>query len=98
MPVLKAEVYKIELIMKQAKISTEMRKIAVSANNLAKSKESPSATSDPNAQIALEQLPKLKGLEAYTSVLLSDVDINIFKKLGVHLTSEPIYETKKIYH
>ena len=30
--------------------------------------------------------------------MLSDVDINIFKKLGVGLTSEPVYEERKIYH
>lgn len=56
------------------------------------------AATDPNAQVALEQLPKLKGLEAHTSVLLSDVDVKMFKKLGVNLTCEPIYEEKKIYH
>lgn len=56
------------------------------------------AATDPNAQIALEQLPKLKGCEAHTSVILSDVDMKTFKKLGVHLTCEPLYEEKKIYH
>ena len=59
---------------------------------------SASAATDLNAQIALEQLPKLKGCEVHTSVLLSDVDVKIFKKLGVNLTCEPIYEEKKIYH
>lgn len=56
------------------------------------------AATDANAQIALDQLPKLKGCQVHTSVLLSNVDIKIFKKLGVELTSEPIYEHKKIYH
>lgn len=59
---------------------------------------SASAATDPNAQIALEQLPRLKGCEVHTSVLLSDVDTKIFKKLGVNLTCEPIYEENKIYH
>lgn len=59
---------------------------------------SASAATDQNAQVALEQLPKLKGREVHTSVLLSDVDTKIFKKLGVNLTCEPIYEEKKIYH
>lgn len=59
---------------------------------------SASAATDHNAQVALEQLPKLKGREVHTSVLLSDVDTKIFKKLGVNLTCEPIYEEKKIYH
>ena len=30
--------------------------------------------------------------------MLSDVDIKVFKKLGVELTSEPVYEHKKLYH
>ncbi len=172
----KDEVYKIELLMKQAKITTDMRKVVNAAKNLAEIKGSPaaaleldngtivtgkttnllgasaalllntvkvlgniphdihlispsaiepiqklkinylgsknprlhtdevlialsaSAATDPNAQIALEQLPKLKGCDAHTSVLLSDVDVKIFKKLGVNLTCEPIYEEKKIYH
>lgn len=56
------------------------------------------AATDENAQIALDQLPKLKGCQAHTSVMLSTVDIKVFSKLGIDLTSEPIYEHKKIYH
>lgn len=56
------------------------------------------AATDENAQIALDQLPKLAGCQAHTSVMLSTVDIKVFQKLGVELTSEPIYEHKKIYH
>ena len=56
------------------------------------------AATDENAQIALDQLSKLSGCQAHTSVMLSSVDIKMFQKLGVELTSEPIYEHKKIYH
>lgn len=56
------------------------------------------AATDQYAQTALDQLPKLKSCQAHTSVMLSSVDIKIFSKLGVDLTSEPIYEHKKIYH
>ncbi len=172
----KEEVYKIELLIKQAKITTDRRQVVKAANELAETKGSPCAAlqledgtvitgkttnllgasaalllnavkvlghihhdvhliapsaiepiqklktrylgsknprlhtdevlialstcaaADPNAQIALEQLPKLKGCEAHTSVILSDVDMKIFKKLGVNLTCEPLYEEKKIYH
>ncbi|MBO5461148.1 MAG: DUF1846 domain-containing protein [Ruminococcus sp.] len=59
---------------------------------------STSAADDPNALLALEQLPKLEGCQAHTSVMLSDVDIKTFKKLGVQLTCEPVYETSKAYH
>ncbi len=50
------------------------------------------------AKKALEQAPKLKGLEAHSTVILSRVDENIFKKLGVNITFEPKYQTKKLYH
>jgi len=55
-----------------------------------------SALNDANAKKALEQLPKLKGCQVHTSVMLSDVDIKTFKKLGVDLTSEPILKGKSI--
>lgn len=170
------EVYKIELLMKQAKISTDLRSTVTAANNRAKELGSPCAAmelpdgsivtgkttnllgasaalllnavkvlgnidhdvhliapsaiepiqklkvnylgsrnprlhtdevlialsmcaaTDENAQIALNQLSKLKGCQVHTSVMLSDVDITIFKKLGVNLTSEPVYEQQRIYH
>lgn len=56
------------------------------------------AATDPNAKLALEQLPKLRGCELHTSVMLSSVDTNTFKKLGLNLTSEPIYENNRLYH
>ena len=56
------------------------------------------AASDEDAKRALEQLPKLKGCQVHTSVILSDVDIKTFKKLGIELTCEPVYEHKGIYH
>ena len=54
------------------------------------------AATDANAQKALEQLPKLRGCQVHTSVMLSDADKKIFKKLGVELTSEPVQEDKKM--
>lgn len=59
---------------------------------------SASAASSSMARQALEQLPKLEGCQAHTSVMLSDVDIKTFKKLGVQLTCEAVYETDHIYH
>ena len=43
-----------------------------------------------NCKKALEQLPALKGCQVHTSVMLSEVDRKIFKKLGVDLTSDPV--------
>lgn len=172
----KEEVYKIELLMKQAKITSDMRPVVPTANALAAENGSPAAAlelpdgriitgktsallgasaavllnavkelggiadgvhlisptfiepiqglktgylgsrnprlhtdevlialsmcaaTDPNARLALEQLPRLRGCQVHTSVMLSSVDITMFKKLGLELTSEPFYESKKIYH
>ena len=52
----------------------------------------------PVAALAVEQLSKLKGCEAHSSVILSSVDENVFRKLGVNITYEPKYQTKKLYH
>ena len=56
------------------------------------------ALTDYNAKIAMEQLANLRGCEVHSSVLLSQVDIDVFRRLGVNLTSEPNYQTKKLYH
>ena len=55
------------------------------------------AATDVTARRALEQLPNLKGCQVHTSVMLSEVDIKIYKRLGVDLTSEPVQTTKKRY-
>ena len=57
-----------------------------------------SAATNPLAEIAMKQLEKLKDCEAHSSVLLSQVDISVYKKLGINLTCEPQYQTKKLYH
>ncbi|MCF0134904.1 MAG: DUF1846 domain-containing protein [Lachnospiraceae bacterium] len=55
--------------------------------------------SDENARKAIEQLPKLKGLEVHSSVILSQIDAGVFKQLGVNLTCEPDYENNNsLYH
>lgn len=45
---------------------------------------------DENCRNALQQLPKLRGCQVHCTVMLSEVDQKIFKKLGVNLTCEPI--------
>jgi uncharacterized protein (UPF0371 family) len=59
---------------------------------------STSAASDPAARLALEQLPKLGGCDAHSTVILSSVDEKILKRLGLRVTCEPTYETNRIYH
>ena len=169
------EVYKIELLMKQAKISTDDRKVTVAAKNRALELGVPTAAielsdgtiitskttdflgasaalilnavkylagidhdvklispeaiepiqdlkvrflhgknprlhtdealialslaglSNDDAKNALEQLPKLKGCQVHTSVMLSEVDAKMFRRLGVDLTSEPVRSGVKLY-
>ena len=57
-----------------------------------------SAATDPRAQLALQQIPKLRGLEAHATVILTSGDESMFKKFGINLTCEPQYQTKKLYH
>ena len=56
------------------------------------------AVTNEEAKRAFDQLPLLSGLEAHSSVILSPVDVSVFKKLGIHLTCEPQYQNKKLYH
>ena len=45
---------------------------------------------DERCRLALEQLPKLRGCQVHCTVMLSEVDRKIFKKLGVNVTCEPV--------
>jgi uncharacterized protein (UPF0371 family) len=46
--------------------------------------------SDERCGRALATLPQLEGCQAHATVMLSEVDRKIFKKLGVNLTCEPV--------
>ena len=56
------------------------------------------ALTDENAKLAMEKLAELKHCEVHASVILPQVDVNVFRKLGVNLTTEPQYRSKKLYH
>ena len=56
------------------------------------------AVTNPMAELAIDQLDKLRGCEAHSSVILSHVDAELFKKIGVNITFEPRYQAKKLYH
>ena len=57
-----------------------------------------SATTNPLARQALDQLEHLRDCEAHSSVILSPADSGTYAKLGMRLTCEPAYETNKLYH
>ncbi len=56
------------------------------------------AATNPMAALVMQQLPKLRGCEAHSTVILSRVDAETFRSLGVNLTSEPEYQTNSLYH
>ncbi len=49
------------------------------------------------ANLSLMQLPKLQGCEVHTTTILSPVDEKMFRKLGVNITSDAVYSTKKLF-
>ncbi|MBO4342904.1 MAG: DUF1846 domain-containing protein [Clostridia bacterium] len=57
-----------------------------------------SANTNPVAESALNAVYCLAGSEAHSTVILSQVDQEVFRKIGVNLTCEPVYQTKKLYH
>ena len=57
-----------------------------------------SALTNPTAKYAVELIDGLRGSEIHSTVILSQVDENVLKKLGCHLTCDPIYQSKKLYH
>ena len=57
-----------------------------------------SANTNPVAKRALESVGDLAGCEAHSTVILSQVDLDVFRKLGINITCEPVYQTKKLYH
>ena len=56
------------------------------------------AATNPMAQRAMEQISRLRGSEAHSSVMLSAVDENTLRRLGINLTCDPKHQTQKLYH
>lgn len=56
------------------------------------------AVDNKDTQRALEHIQELRCCEVHSSVILAEVDVSTFKKLGINLTQEPFYHTKKLYH
>ena len=57
-----------------------------------------SALTNPLAMQAKEQLPNLKGSDAHFTVVLSEEDEMLLRRLGINVSCEPQYETKRLYH
>ena len=57
-----------------------------------------SATTNPVAGLALEHLADLRGCQAHSTVILSETDLDVYKRLGLQLTCEPQYQSNRLYH
>jgi uncharacterized protein (UPF0371 family) len=52
------------------------------------------SNNDENCRQALAQLCKLRGCQVHSTVMLSEVDQKVFKKLGVDLTCDPVKKSE----
>ncbi len=59
---------------------------------------SASASVNPMATLALEQISKLRGCQLHTTAIPPQADDKIFRKLGIQATSDPIYATNQVYY
>ena len=57
-----------------------------------------SAATDKNAERAFVRLSDLRGCEAHSTVMLSSVDEDIYRRLGINLTCEPRYQVNRLFH
>lgn len=56
------------------------------------------AATNPTAATAIDQLEHLKNCEVHSTVILSEVDVNTFNRLGLNYTCDPVYQSNKLYH
>lgn len=57
-----------------------------------------SAQTNPLADLAIQELPKLKNAQAHSTIILSEVDMNALKKLKIDVTCEPEHYAHRLYN
>ena len=57
-----------------------------------------SGLTNPLAAMVQEQLSSLRGCDAHFSVIISEEDEKLYKRLGINVTCQPRDEVKKLYH
>ncbi len=55
------------------------------------------AMTNEDAKLAMQELGKLKGSEAHSTVMLTDEDKNVLRKLGINVTMDPVYQYDRLY-
>ena len=76
-------------ILKRQSISLDVREVLVAL--------SMAATTNPTARLAMEQLPNLRGCEAHMTHIPPPGDEKGLRRLGINLTSDPIFATDKLF-
>ena len=66
--------------------------------NFERNSQPPASFAKPMAKLAMQQLSSLRGCEMHSSVMLSSVDENTLRRLGINLTCEPKHQTQRLYH
>lgn len=56
-----------------------------------------SAVTNPTAELAIKELGKLKGAQVHSTVILSQVDESLLKKLGADVTCSPVFEGQRLF-
>ncbi len=56
------------------------------------------AVTNPTAQLAYEKLSQLKGVQAHCTAMLNKNDEQILRKLGLDVTSDPVYPSENLYY
>ncbi|HBT19574.1 MAG TPA: hypothetical protein DEA52_05910, partial [Clostridiaceae bacterium] len=56
------------------------------------------AVTNPTAQLAVENLAALEGIQAHSTVMLNKDDEQILKKLGMDVTCDPVYPSENLYY
>ena len=57
-----------------------------------------SGLTNPLAAMVQEQLKTLRDCDAHFSVIISEEDAKLYKRLGINVSCEPKYEVKSLYH
>ena len=55
------------------------------------------AMENPDAARAMKELGNLKGSEAHSTIILTDEDKNVLRKLGINVTFDPYYQYDRLY-
>ncbi len=87
----------IEAIKHLKRESLESKNTTLNANDVLIAL-SVGAVTNPTAQVALDHLKGLSGVQAHSTVILGNDDEQILRKLGIDLTCDPNYPSENLYY